>query len=372
MQSIIKFNENDKNQRFTIFPIRYNNLWAFYKKHISTFWVVEEVQLLDDLAHWGKLSNDEKYFIKNVLAFFAASDGIVNENLVLNFYNEVEIPEVRAFYSVQMMMETIHSEQYSLLIDTYITDSTEKDRLLNAIDTIPAVKEKAEWAKKWIEEGSTIIDSIPKKTLDTIKLMQEHDTVQQIFEYEINDLDFFTKERPSFSQRLLAFVCVEGIFFSGSFCAIYWLKSKGLMPGLATANEFISRDENLHTEFAIELFNMLRENGEIEFGEERVHEIFKEAVDIEKKFITKSLPVSLLGMNETLMSQYIEFVADRWLVMLNYSKLYNSQNPFGFMEMISINTKENFFESRVSQYQRAGVGQSEADRKISFDIDEDF
>jgi ribonucleoside-diphosphate reductase beta chain len=356
--------KNSGNDRFCVFPIKYNNLWNFYKKHISTFWTVEEVLLTDDLNDWKKLNDNERYFIKNVLAFFAASDGIVNENLVLNFYNEVQIPEARQFYAVQMMMEAIHSEQYSLLIDTYISDSDEKERLFNAVDTIPAVKRKAEWAMKWIEEGSTLQHMIPEKHMKNLEFLSGFDD----FSEKISEtLDFLTHERPSFAQRLLAFVCVEGIFFSGSFCAIYWLKSKGLMPGLATSNDFISKDEGLHTEFAIELYKMLDNR----LDEKVVFDIFKEAVDIEKEFITESLPVSLLGMNSNLMIQYIEFVADRWLVMLGYNKIYNSENPFGFMEMISISSKTNFFENRETNYSRAGVGQSEADRTIAFD-DEDF
>ena len=361
-ESIIK---NSGADRFCVFPIEHHNLWDFYKKHISTFWTVEEVLLTDDLSDWNnKLNDNEKFFIKNVLAFFAASDGIVNENLVLNFYNEVQITEARQFYAVQMMIEAIHGEMYSLLIDTYIQDSKEKLQLFNAVDNIPAVKRKAEWAMKWIEEGSTLQQSIPSEVLEKFKQLSTNPALSN---NDVEALDFFLRERPSFAQRLLAFVCVEGIFFSGSFCAIYWLKNKGLMPGLATANEFISRDEGLHAEFAIQLYKML----ENQLDEDVVFNIFREAVDIEKEFITESLPVSLLGMNKDLMSQYIEFVADRWLVMLGYSKLYNSDNPFGFMEMISVNTKENFFETRVSQYQKAGIGQYEADRTISFD-DDDF
>ena len=373
-QSLIK---NPGNDRFCVFPIKYHNLWDFYKKHISTFWTVEEVLLTDDLADWKKLNDNEQYFIKNVLAFFAASDGIVNENLVLNFYNEVQIPEARQFYAVQMMIEAVHGEQYSLLIDTYIRDSKEKEKLFNAIETIPAVKRKAEWAMKWIEEGSTFQETIPKDYMEGLRLLQrllnnKHITLgkgvgMQERQNITDGLDFLIRQRPSFAQRLLAFVCVEGIFFSGSFCAIYWLKNRGLMPGLATANEFISRDEGLHAEFAIELYKML----DNQVDEETVHKIFKEAVDIEREFITESLPVSLLGMNKNLMSQYIQFVADRWLSMLGYEKLYNVENPFGFMEMISLGTKENFFETRVSQYQKAGIGQSESDRTIAFD-DEDF
>ena len=360
-ESIIK---NPGADRFCVFPIQHHNLWEFYKKHISTFWTVEEVLLSDDLSDWQKLNDNERYFVKNVLAFFAASDGIVNENLVLNFYNEVQIPEARQFYSVQMMIEAVHGEQYSLLIDTYIQDSKEKEKLFNAVETIPAVKRKAEWAMKWIEEGSTLQQSIPEKYMKTLEFLSGFDD----FSDEIQEaLNFLVRERPTFAQRLLAFVCVEGIFFSGSFCAIYWLKNRGLMPGLATANEFISRDEGLHAEFAIELYKML----DNQLSQETVHDIFREAVDIEKEFVTESLPVSLLGMNGDLMSQYIQFVADRWLVMLGYNKLYNSENPFGFMEMISVNTKENFFETRVSQYQKAGIGQSEVDRTIAFD-DDDF
>jgi ribonucleoside-diphosphate reductase beta chain len=323
------FKLSNKNERFTVFPIQHQNLWNFYKKHVSTFWTVEEVYLVDDLSDWNnKLNDNERYFIKNVLAFFAASDGIVNENLVSKFYDEIELPESRQFYSFQIAMEAVHSEMYSLLIDSYIQDQTEKKHLFNAIDTIPAVKRKADWGLKWITSDKPLV------------------------------------------QRLLAFVCVEGIFFSGSFCSIYWLKNKGLMPGLATANEFISRDENLHAEYAIELYNMASKEERLD--ESVVHELFKEAVEIEKEFITESLPVALLGMNSTLMTAYIEFVADRWISMLGYSKLFNSENPFGFMEMISLSTKENFFESRVSSYQRAGVGQLESDRTITFDEDEDF
>lgn len=324
-ESIIKQSNSD---RYTVFPIRYSNLWSFYKKHLNTFWTVDEVKLVDDLVDWNNVLNDnERYFIKNVLAFFAASDGIVNENLVVNFYNEVQIPEARQFYAVQMMIEAIHSEQYSLLIDTYISNTEEKNKLFKAIDTIPAVKQKAEWAIKWMNKD---------------------------------------KADTTFAQRLLAFICVEGIFFSGSFCSIYWLKSRGLMPGLSTANSFISRDENLHAEFAIELYKML----ENRLDESTVHSIFKEAVEIEKEFITQSLPVSLIGMNCNLMSQYIEMVADRWLILLGYSKIYNTQNPFPFMEMISLNEKVNFFENVVTNYQRSNVGATEEERTITFDCDD--
>ena len=325
-------------------------MWKFYKDHLSTFWTVEEIRLTDDLVDWNnKLNDNERHFIKNVLAFFAASDGIVNENLVVNFYNEVQIPEARQFYAVQMMIEAVHNEQYSVLIDTYVINAEEKSRLFRAVETIPAVKKKADWAIKWIEKGSTLQESIPENYMNSYKQILRLAKYEPILaESQHEALEFLTKERPSFAQRLLAFVCVEGIFFSGSFCAIYWLKSRGLMPGLATANEFISRDENIHTEYTIEVYKML----EKQLDESVVHSIFKEAVDIEKEFITESLPVSLIGMNCKLMSQYIEYVADRWLVLLGYNKLYNAQNPFGFMELISVNTKTSFFECTVSEYSR--------------------
>jgi ribonucleoside-diphosphate reductase beta chain len=366
MESVIK---NQGSSRYTVFPIHYHNLWKFYKQHLSTFWTAEEVKLTDDLVDWNnRLNEKEKHFIKNILAFFAASDGIVNENLVVNFYNEVQIPEARQFYSVQMMIEAIHGETYSLLIDTYVLNTEEKSRLFNAVETIPAVKKKADWAIKWIEEGSTLQQMIPEKHMEWLKFLQESNQYQdqQLNDKIIDALQFITNERPSFAQRLLAFVCVEGIFFSGSFCAIYWLKSRGLMPGLSTANSFISRDENLHTEFAIELYKML----EARLDETTVHSIFREAVEIEKEFITESLPVSLIGMNCNLMTQYIEMVADRWLVLLGYNKIYNTQNPFPFMEMISLNEKVNFFENTVTSYQRSNVGTTEEERKITFDSDD--
>lgn len=349
------------SQRYTVFPIKHNNLWNFYKTHASTIWFVEEVLLTDDLLDWNnKLNDSERFFIKNILAFFAASDGIVNENLVLNFYNEVQIPEARSFYTMQMLIESVHSEMYSLLIDTYITNKQEQEHLFNAIETIPAVKRKADWALKWISEGATVIESIPSDTFNKIKSL-ENDGV--------SGLEFFTKNRPSFAQRLLAFICIEGIFFSGSFCAIYWLKSRGLMPGLSTSNNFISRDENLHAEFAIELYKML----DNKLDTDTVHSIFKDAVNIEKEFITESLPVSLLGMNCDLMKIYIEYIADRWLVLLDYPKIFNVENPFNFMEMLSVAGKENFFETRVSSYKRGGIGQSEEERKLDFNtLDDDF
>ena len=363
----------NKNSRFTVFPIVHHNLWEFYKNHISTFWTPEEIPISDDLNDWNnKLNDNERFFIKNVLAFFAASDGIVNENIVLNFYNEVELPEARSFYTVQMMIESIHNETYSLLIDTYIRDSSEKTHLLNAIDTIPAVKRKADWAIKWIQEGSSIIDSLPDGFLNTFKKLQTELTQNNSDNIElINTLQYFTKTRPSFAQRLIAFICVEGIFFSGSFCAIYYLNSRGLMPALSLSNQFISRDENLHTTFAIELYSMLTDSEKID--RETIYTIFKEAVEIEKEFVIDSLPVSMLGMNSKLMSEYIEFVADRWIVMLGYEKLYNTDNPFSFMELISLAGKTNFFENRVFEYNRANIGQSIEDRTITFNgVDDDF
>lgn len=364
MSSFIK---NTGSERYTVFPLKHHNLWKFYKDHEATFWTTAEITLRDDLEDWtNKLNENEKYFIKNVLAFFAASDGIVNENLVLNFYNEVQIPEARNFYAVQMMMEAIHNEQYSILIDTYVNDTEEKMRLFRAIETIPAVKKKADWAMKYIEEGSTLQETIPPQFLEKYKLLHKQLASEKTDSETLDALDYLTRNRPSFAQRLLAFICVEGIFFSGSFCAIYWLKSKGLMPGLCTANEFISRDENLHASFAIELYKMLEER----LDESIAHAIFKEAVEIEKEFITESLPVSLLGMNCNLMSQYIEYVADRWLILLDYNPIFNASNPFGFMEMISVNAKTSFFEVNVTNYVRANVGTTEEDREISFDCDD--
>lgn len=370
---IKNFKKNDifkssGSDRYTIFPIKYPKLWEFYQNQLSVFWTVAEVKLSDDLTDWNtKLNDNEKYFIKNILAFFAASDGIVNENLVLNFYNEVQIPEARAFYTIQMMIESIHSEQYSLLIDTYETDKNERNKLFKAVETIPCIKKKADWALKWIEEGTTHIEMLPD---DILKGLMK--TFSSLDNKTINDsdiqktVDYFFKSRPSFAQRLLAFICVEGIMFSGSFCAIYWLKNRGLMPGLSTANEFISRDENMHTEFAIELYKMCPEK----VDEKVAHQIFKEAVEIEKEFITESLPVSLIGINCKLMSQYIEYVADRWLILLGFSRLYNSQNPFTFMEMISLNAKSNFFEVFNSNYLRANSGATQEELQISFDSDD--
>ncbi|MFM2135005.1 MAG: hypothetical protein RL021_405 [Bacteroidota bacterium] len=313
----------ENKDRFVLFPIKYPKLWEMYKKSEQSFWTAEEVDLHADLKDWERLTEDERHFIKHVLAFFAASDGIVNENLAVNFMREVQLPEARCFYGFQIMMENIHSEMYSLLIDTYIKDPQEKNYLLSAIDTVPAVGKKADWAMRFISNGT-------------------------------------------FAERIIAFAAVEGIFFSGSFCSIFWLKKRGLMPGLSTSNEFISRDEGMHCDFACLLYSMLEEK----LPRERVYEIITEAVRYEHEFVTSALPVSLIGMNSKLMCQYIEFVADRLLVALGYDKVYNSTNPFDFMEMISLQGKTNFFEKRVSEYKKAGVGQLKEENV--FKLDEDF
>lgn len=314
----------ENKQRFTLFPIQHYDIWELYKKSIASFWTVDEIDFSSDIDHWNnKLNNDERYFIKNVLAFFAGSDGVVNENLVVNFYNEIQIPEVRNLYATQIQIEAIHSECYSIMIDTYISDSQEKTRLFNAIETIPAVKEKTDWAVKWIDNGS-------------------------------------------FPERLLAFAVVEGVFFSGSFCAIFWLKSRGLMPGLSLANQFISRDEGMHTETAVVLYSKLKNK----LDQNTVHELFHQAFLIEKKFITESLPVSLIGMNSDLMSDYIKYVIDYWLSALKYDKLYNVKNPFSFMEYISLENQTNFFEKRVSEYSKANIHDNKEEN--IFKLDEEF
>lgn len=312
-EEILKENPN----RFVILPIKYQKVWDMYKTHVKSFWTAEEIDLYQDLDDWNdKLNNDERYFIKNVLAFFAGSDGIVNENIALNFINEVQIPEARMFYGFQIAMENIHSETYSLLIETYIKDTEEKTKLFDAIHTVSCVQKKAEWALKWISDPNV-----------------------------------------TFQERLVAFAAVEGIFFSGSFCSIFWLKKRGLMPGLSMSNEFISRDEGLHCEFACLLYSMLQNK----LSKQRVEEIICSAVEIEKEFITESLPVSLIGMNSNLMKQYIEFVADFWLVKLGYEKVYKSENPFDFMDMLSLDSKSNFFEHRPSQYAKA------MDQKVDYE-----
>lgn len=308
--------------RFVMFPLKYHDIWELYKEEEHSFWTAEEIDLAQDITDWEeKLNDNERHYIKNVLAFFAASDGIVNENLAENFLKEVQYPEAKSFYGFQIAMENIHSETYSLLIDTYIKDPAERDRLFNAIETVPSVKKKAEWALKWIDSDS-------------------------------------------FAERLIAFAAVEGIFFSGSFCSIFWLKKRGLMPGLSFSNELISRDEGLHCRFACLLHNKYVQN---KVSESRIKEIICDAVEIEKEFITESLPVSLIGMNEKLMSQYIEFIADYWLVVLGCSKVYNSENPFDFMDMLSLQGKTNFFEKRNADYQKV------SDKSIDFDnLTDDF
>jgi ribonucleoside-diphosphate reductase beta chain len=310
--------------RFVLFPIKHDDIWQFYKKAEASFWTAEEIDLSQDLADWKKMNDGERHFVSHVLAFFAASDGIVNENLANNFLKEVQFAEAKCFYGFQIMMENIHSETYSLLIDTYINDPKEKDHLLRAIETIECVKKKADWALKWIESDN-------------------------------------------FVERLISFAAVEGIFFSGSFCSIFWLKKRGLMPGLSFSNELISRDEGLHCDFACLLYTDHIKN---QLSQERIYEIILEAVEIEKEFVTVALPVSLIGMNAEMMCQYIDFVADRLLVALGCQKHYNATNPFDFMEMISLQGKTNFFEKRVAEYQKSGV-MSDKD-SMSFSLDEDF
>lgn len=345
---------NDGSDRYTLKLKDNQKLWEFYKQHESTFWTVQEIRLSDDLIDWSnKLNENEKFFIKHVLAFFASSDGIVNENIVLNFYKQVQIPEARAFYSMQNLIETIHSQMYSILIDTYILDANEKNDLFSAMDHMPAIKKKAKWALDWLDNSGYSGDIPEKFKAELINL-------NKVMPSE--SLDYLLREPYSFQQRLVAFICVEGIFFSGSFCAIYWLKNRGLMPGLATANQLISRDEDLHTEFAIELYKMNPEK----LSCETIYKIFQEAVEIEKEFVTESLPVSLLGMNCKLMSQYIEYIADRWIVLLGYPRIYNSKNPFEFMEKLGLKTKENFFDLTVSEYSKPSAS---GGHDLTFDSD---
>lgn len=320
IEPILKENKD----RFVLFPIQHDDIWAFYKKEEASFWTAEEIDLGQDIIDWDtKLNDDERHFIKHVLAFFAASDGIVNENLAENFLSEVQYTEAKFFYGFQVMMENIHSETYSLLIDTLIKNKEEKNTLFNAIETLDCVKKKADWALNWIDNGS-------------------------------------------FAERLIAFAAVEGIFFSGSFCSIFWLKKRGLLPGLAFSNELISRDEGLHCDFACLLYNHHIQN---KLSKETIQKIIVDAVDIEKEFVTDALPVRLIGMNSELMTQYIEFVADRLLVELGNEKVYNVTNPFDFMDMISIQGKTNFFEKRVGDYQKAGVMSSKEDNKFKLDAD---
>ncbi|MBK7408136.1 MAG: ribonucleotide-diphosphate reductase subunit beta [Saprospirales bacterium] len=311
--------------RFVLFPIQHNDIWAFYKKAEASFWTAEEIDLSNDQTDWeDKLNDDERHFVKHVLAFFAASDGIVNENLAENFVNEVQYTEAKFFYGFQIMMENIHSETYSLLIDTYIKDNKEKEYLFNAIDHLDCVKKKAHWALRWIKNGN-------------------------------------------FAERLIAFAAVEGIFFSGSFCSIFWLKKRGLMPGLSFSNELISRDEGMHCDFACLLYN---DHMQQKLSVETVTNIIRDAVAIEKEFVSDAIPVNLIGMNADLMCQYIEFVADRLLGALNAPKIYNVENPFPWMDLISLQGKTNFFEKRVGDYQKSGV-MTDRDKQV-FTLDEDF
>ncbi|CAB3993218.1 Ribonucleoside-diphosphate reductase subunit M2, partial [Paramuricea clavata] len=313
-------------RRFVILPIQYQDIWQMYKKAEASFWTAEEVDLSRDLGHWDGLKPEERHFISHILAFFAASDGIVNENLVECFSQEVQVPEARCFYGFQIAMENIHSEMYSLLIDTYIKEPNERERLFNAIEHLPCVKRKADWALDWINP-----------------------------------------DKASFGERIVAFAAVEGIFFSGSFASIFWLKKRGLMPGLTFSNELISRDEGLHCDFACLMYKHLKNKP----SEEKVKKIIMDAVKIEQEFLTDALPVRLIGMNEDLMKIYIQFVADRLLVALGYSKVYKSENPFDFMELISLSGKTNFFEKRVGEYQKSGVmasTQQNTSHKLEFDL----
>jgi ribonucleoside-diphosphate reductase beta chain len=324
MSKVIEPILQENKDRFVLFPIQHQDIWEMYKKAEASFWTAEEIDLSPDVQDWeNKLNTDEKHFIRHVLAFFAASDGIVNENLAVNFMNEVQWPEARCFYGFQIMMENIHSETYSLLIDTYIKDKKDKDYLFHAVDTVPCVGKKAEWALRWISNGS-------------------------------------------FAERLIAFAAVEGIFFSGSFCSIFWLKKRGLMPGLTFSNELISRDEGLHCDFACLLYSKLQNQLPVA----QVTELITSAVKIEHEFVRDAIPVKLIGMNADMMCQYIEFVADRLLLALGCPKFYNVTNPFDFMEMISLQGKTNFFEKRVAEYQKAGVRSSKADN--TFSLNEEF
>jgi len=317
--------------RFVLFPIEHSDIWEMYKQEQACFWTAEEIDLAPDLDDWdNKLNDDERHFLKHVLAFFAASDGIVNENLVMNFSNEVQWPEARAFYGFQIMMENVHAETYSLLIDTYIKDKAEKTHLFKALETVPSVATKGNWAMRWL-----------------------------------------SRKRGNFAERLVAFAAIEGIFFSGSFCALFWLKKRGIMPGMTFSNELISRDEGLHCDFACLLHNKLVRGA----GEKKIRQIISEAVAIEKEFIVEALPVSLIGMNCDLMAIYIEFVADRLLVAFGCAKMYDAENPFPWMEMISMQGKTNFFEKRVGEYQKAGVlnaGSNLGSVQTTFSMEEDF
>lgn len=315
----------ENGNRFVLFPIKYPEIYQMYKTAVSAFWQVEEIDLSKDINDWeNKLSDNERLYIENVLAFFAASDGIVDENLITRFYNDVKVPEARAFYTFQMAIETCHSEMYSLMIDTFIKDAKKKELLFDAIHTIPAIKKKAVWTEKWMED---------------------------------NNLPF--------SMRLIAFAAVEGIFFSSAFASIYWLKERNLMPGLCSSNVLISKDESMHTEFAILLYSLLKNK----LDEKTIHNLIKEAVDIEIEFVTESIPCSLLGMNNSLMAEYVKYVADRLVMQLGYSKIYDAKNPFPFMDRINLESKPNFFEERNLEYSKANIGQKDI---FTFTVDADF
>lgn len=319
-EEILRENKN----RFVLFPIKYHDIWDLYLLSISSFWTVDEIDFTVDVQHWNnKLNDNERFFIKNILAFFAFSDGIVNENLAINFYNEVQIPEARNLYSAQILIEAIHSHTYSIMIDTFIKNPVEKEQMFNSLDTNSIVKKKADWAMKWLGNEN------------------------------------------SFPERLIAFGVIEGVFFSGSFCAIFWLKSRGLMPGLSNSNAFISRDEALHCRTCVLLYSKLTQK----LSEKRVHEIFMEAYKIEEEFITKSLPVSLIGMNNALMNQYIQYICDYWLKALGYKRLFKVKNPFAFMDSINIESKTNFFEKRETQYSKANIGSTQEQKTFSITAD---
>jgi ribonucleoside-diphosphate reductase beta chain len=326
--SVSKINDNDElllknnKNRFVLFPIEYPKIYEMYKKAESAFWTANEIDLSKDNNDWDKLSEDEKYFIKNIIGFFAGSDGIIMENLAVRFMRDIQIPEARSFYSYQIFNEAVHSETYSLLIDTYIKDKDEKNKIFNSIENIPSVAKKAKWAYKWIENNEV-----------------------------------------SFATRLIAFAIVEGVFFSGSFCAIYWLKKRGLMPGLTFSNELISKDEGMHCEFACLLYSMIKNR----LDKNIIKEIFEEAINIEKEFITESIPCALIGMNSILMKQYIEFVADRLLIQMGYEKIWNVENPFDFMDLISLRPKANFFEMRVSEYAKSNIAVDNTNFEINND-----
>ena len=311
------------DNRFVMFPIRYDDIWEMYKKQVDCFWRPEEIDLTKDLTHWDGLSSDERYYISMILAFFAASDGIVLENLAQRFMSDVQVSEARAFYGFQIAMENIHSESYSILIETYIKDSLEKEKLFKAIEHFPCIKKKSDWAQKWIHDN-----------------------------------------RSSFATRLVAFACVEGIFFSGAFCSIFWLKKRGLMPGLTFSNELISRDEALHCEFAVLLYSKLAKK----LNKNKIYELIKEAVEIETEFICEALPCRLIGMNSQMMTQYIQFVADRLCVQLGYDKIYNVINPCDFMELISLESKSNMFERKIGDYALANKSNTD----IAFEFSDDF